>query len=548
MNITREKMNYDLVIVGAGPSGLSAAINFKKLCKQNNKDFSVCVVEKGSEVGAHILSGAILEPTALDELVENWRDLSDCPVKVQVNNESLNFLTETNSYSIPKFFIPPAMHNKGNFIISLGSFCKWLSQQAENLGVEIYPGFAASDLIIEDGVLSGIVTGDLGINKDGEQGSNFQPGIEIHSKYTLFAEGCRGHLGKKLMDNFDLRDNAEHQTYGIGLKELWEIKPENSNTGSVFHSVGWPLDNDTYGGSFLYHLDNNLVSYGFVIGLDYKNPYLSPYEEFQRFKLHPKIRHIFEGGRRISYGARALNEGGVQSLPKLSFPGGALIGCDAGTLNTPKIKGTHTAMKSGMIGAELVYDELSSKNENSEISRFDEKFHQSWAGKELKNARNVRPSFKYGLKFGMILSGIDQILLRGKAPWTLSHSEADHLSLKKKINAKKIDYPKPDNILTFDKLTNVSYSSTYHEENQPCHLQLKDTNLPISNNYQLFDSPEQRYCPAGVYEIVNENGDPKLNINAQNCIHCKTCDIKDPMQNINWITPEGGGGPNYTNM
>ena len=548
MNITREKMNYDLVIVGAGPSGLSAAINFKKLCKQNNKDFSVCVVEKGSEVGAHILSGAILEPTALDELVENWRDLSDCPVKVQVNNESLNFLTETNSYSIPKFFIPPAMHNKGNFIISLGSFCKWLSQQAENLGVEIYPGFAASDLIIEDGVLSGIVTGDLGINKDGEQGSNFQPGIEIHSKYTLFAEGCRGHLGKKLMDNFNLRDNAEHQTYGIGLKELWEIKPENSNTGSVFHSVGWPLDNDTYGGSFLYHLDNNLVSYGFVIGLDYKNPYLSPYEEFQRFKLHPKIRHIFEGGRRISYGARALNEGGVQSLPKLSFPGGALIGCDAGTLNTPKIKGTHTAMKSGMIGAELVYDELSSKNENSEISRFDEKFHQSWAGKELKNARNVRPSFKYGLKFGMILSGIDQILLRGKAPWTLSHSEADHLSLKKKINAKKIDYPKPDNILTFDKLTNVSYSSTYHEENQPCHLQLKDSNLPISNNYQLFDSPEQRYCPAGVYEIVNENGDPKLNINAQNCIHCKTCDIKDPMQNINWITPEGGGGPNYTNM
>ena len=548
MNITREKMNYDLVIVGAGPSGLSAAINFKKLCKQNNKDFSVCVVEKGSEVGAHILSGAILEPRALDELVENWRDISDCPVKVQVNNESLNFLTETNSYSIPKYFIPPAMHNKGNFIISLGSFCKWLSQQAENLGVEIYPGFAASDLIIEDGVLFGIVTGDLGINKDGEQGSNFQPGIEIHSKYTFFAEGCRGHLGKKLMDNFNLRDNVEHQTYGIGLKELWEVKPENSNTGSVFHSVGWPLDNDTYGGSFLYHLDNNLVSYGFVIGLDYKNPYLSPYEEFQRFKLHPKIRHIFEGGRRISYGARALNEGGVQSLPKLSFPGGALIGCDAGTLNTPKIKGTHTAMKSGMIGAELVYDELSSNNANSEISRFDEKFHQSWAGKELKNARNVRPSFKYGLKFGMILSGIDQILLRGKAPWTLSHSEADHLSLKKKINAKKIDYPKPDNILTFDRLTNVSYSSTYHEENQPCHLQLKDTNLPISNNYQLFDSPEQRYCPAGVYEIVNENGDPKLNINAQNCIHCKTCDIKDPMQNINWITPEGGGGPNYTNM
>ena len=548
MNITREKMNYDLVIVGAGPSGLSAAINFKKLCKKHNKDFSVCIVEKGSEVGAHILSGAILEPRALNELIDDWKDIEGCPVNVEVNDESLKFLTETNSYTIPGFLTPPVMHNKGNFIISLGSFSKWLSQEAESLGVEIYPGFAASDVIIQDGKLTGIVTGDLGIDKNGQQSTNFQPGIEIHSKYALFAEGCRGHLGKKLMDNFNLRDDVQHQTYGIGLKELWEVKPENSNTGSVFHSIGWPLDNQTYGGSFLYHLDKNLVSFGFVIGLDYKNPYLSPYEEFQRFKLHPKIKHIFEGGRRISYGARALNEGGIQSLPKLSFPGGALIGCEAGTLNTPKIKGTHTAMKCGMIGAELVYNELSSGKANSEISLFSKTFLNSWAGKELTEARNVRPSFKYGLKIGMIMSGIDQILLRGKAPWTLKHSEADHLSLKKKSEVKKIEYPKPDGVVTFDRLTNVSFSSTYHEENQPCHLQLNNENLPISNNFELFDSPEQRYCPAGVYEILNENGTPKLNINAQNCIHCKTCDIKDPRQNINWITPEGGGGPNYTNM
>ncbi len=548
MNITREKMNYDLVIVGAGPSGLSAAINFKKLCKKNNKDYSVCVVEKGSEVGAHILSGAILEPRALDELIENWKDIHDCPVKVPVKEESLKFLTETKSYNIPSIITPPVMHNKGNFIISLGSLCKWLSQQAENLGVEIYPGFAASELIIEDNRLVGIATGDLGVEKNGSQGSNFQPGIEIHSKITLFAEGCRGHLGKKLIKKFNLRENSQHQTYGIGLKELWEIKPENANPGEVFHSIGWPLDNDTYGGSFLYHLDKNLVSFGFVIGLDYKNPYLSPYEEFQRFKLHPKIRPIFEGGRRISYGARALNEGGYQSLPDLSFPGGALIGCDAGTLNTPKIKGTHTAMKSGMIASELVFNNLDSNNKNLDIPNFYNEFLRSWAGQELKKARNVRPSFKFGQKIGMIISGIDQLILRGKAPWTIKHGEEDHLSLKNKNEVKKINYPKADGVITFDRLTNVSYTSTYHEENQPCHLKLNDSKLPISNNLEFYDSPEQRYCPAGVYEIVNHEGSPKLNINSQNCIHCKTCDIKDPMQNINWITPEGGGGPNYSNM
>ncbi len=548
MSITREKMNYDLVIVGAGPSGLSAAINFKKLCKKEGKDFSVCVVEKGSEVGSHILSGAILEPRALDELIEDWRKIDDCPVKVQVKKESLRFLTETKSYEIPGIFTPPVMHNKGNFIISLGVFCKWLAKQAEDLGVEIYPGFAAADLLMENGKLNGIITGDLGLDRNGERGSNFQPGIEIYSKYTLFAEGCRGHLGKKLIKQFNLRENSQHQTYGIGLKELWEIKPENSNPGEVFHSIGWPLDNETYGGSFLYHLDNNLVSFGFVIGLDYKNPYMSPYEEFQRFKLHPKIKHIFEGGRRVSYGARALNEGGFQSLPKLSFPGGAVIGCDAGTLNTPKIKGTHTAMKSGMLASDLVFKELVSDSGGDEILNLHSSFMNSWAGRELKNARNVRPSFKYGLKIGMILSGIDQLIFRGKAPWTIKHAEEDHLSLRQKHEASIIKYPKPDGKITFDRLTNVSFTSTYHEENQPCHLKLNDEKLAISNNLLLYDSPEQRYCPAGVYEILYDNGSPKLNINSQNCIHCKTCDIKDPLQNINWITPEGGGGPNYTNM
>ena len=548
MNITREKMNYDLVIVGAGPSGLSAAINFKKLCKKNGKDLSVCVVEKGSEVGAHILSGAILEPRALNELFEDWKTDEDCPVKVQVKKESLKFLTETNSYKIPGIFTPSVMHNKGNFIISLGNFCKWLAKKAEDLGVEIYPGFSASELLIENDKLNGIITGDLGLDKNGERGPNFEPGIEIHSKYTLFAEGCRGHLGKRLINQFNLRQNSQHQTYGIGLKELWEVKPENSNPGEVFHSIGWPLDNETYGGSFLYHLDKNLVSFGFVIGLDYKNPHLSPYDEFQRFKLHPKIKNIFEGGRRISYGARALNEGGFQSLPKLSFPGGAILGCDAGTLNTPKIKGTHTAMKSGMIASDLVFKELISNSRNDEISNLNKSFMNSWAGQELKNARNVRPSFKYGLKIGMMLSGIDQIIFRGKAPWTLKHAEEDHLALKKKDEAKIIKYPKPDGKITFDRLTNVSFTSTYHEENQPCHLKLNDEKLAISNNLLLYDSPEQRYCPAGVYEILYDSGSPKLNINSQNCIHCKTCDIKDPLQNINWITPEGGGGPNYTNM
>ncbi len=544
----REKMNYDLLIVGAGPSGLAAAINFKKMCKANNKDYSVCLVEKGSEVGAHILSGAIIQPTALDELFVDWRENPECPVKVKVEKESLKFLTHSKSHNIPGFLLPPVMHNKGNFIISLGLLCKWLGAEAEKLGVEIYPGFAAADILTENGKLKGILTGDLGVGSDGQQTQNYQPGIEIHSKYTLFAEGCRGHLGKKLIEEFDLRKNSEHQTYGIGLKELWEVEQSKSKPGTVMHSIGWPLDTETYGGSFLYHLDKNLVSIGFVIGLDYKNPYLSPYEEFQRFKMHPSIKPLLQDGRRISYGARALNEGGWQSLPKMSFPGGSLIGCEAGTLNTPKIKGTHTAMKSGMIASELVFKKLEKNLHSDELENFQSEFINSWAGKELKSARNVRPSFKYGLKLGMILTGIDQILLRGKAPWTLRHGEPDHLSLREKDKVKKIIYPKPDGKVSFDRLTNVSFSSTYHEENQPVHLKILNKNIPIETNLAYFDSPEQRYCPAGVYEIVNNSGLNKLQINAQNCIHCKTCDIKDPSQNINWITPEGGGGPNYTGM
>ena len=541
-------MNYDLLIVGAGPSGLAAAIKFKKMCIENNKDYSVCIVEKGSEVGAHILSGAILQPTAMDELFDDWRDNAECPVKVEVKKESIKFMTNNKSFNIPNFLIPPVMHNKGNFIISLGSLCKWLGNEAEKLGVEIYPGFAASDIVIDNGILKGIVTGDLGVDIQGNPGQNYQAGIEIHSKFTLFAEGCRGHLGKKLMSQFDLRRKAQHQTYGIGLKELWEVKPENSKPGNVMHSIGWPLDQETYGGSFLYHLDKNLVSLGFVIGLDYKNPYLSPYEEFQRFKMHPSIKPLLDDGRRVSYGARALNEGGWQSLPKLSFPGGSLIGCEAGTLNTPKIKGTHTAMKSGIVASENVFRKLEQNLEGIELEDFQSEFNNSWAGKELKAARNVRPSFKYGLKLGTILTGIDQIILRGKAPWTLKHGEPDHCSLQEKTKAKKIDYPKSDGKITFDRLTNVSFSSTYHEENQPVHLKISDEKIPIDTNLALYDSPEQRYCPAGVYEIVNDEGLDRLQINAQNCIHCKTCDIKDPSQNINWITPEGGGGPNYTGM
>ena len=547
----REAMEYDVVIIGAGPSGLSAGIRLKQLAQEMDREISVCILEKGSEVGAHILSGAVLDPRALNELFPDWKELG-APLNTPVSAEKFMFLTEKGGLSWPAALLPPPMKNHGNYVISLANLCRWLGEQAEALGVEIYPGFAAAEVLYrEDGSVKGVATGDLGITKDGEEGPNHQVGMELHATFTLFGEGCRGSLGKQLMEQFGLRDDCEPQTYGIGLKELWEIDPEKHQEGLVMHTAGWPMQSDTYGGSFLYHLDNNQVSVGFVIALDYANPYLSPFEEFQRFKSHPKIRPMFEGGRRIAYGARALNEGGIQSLPKMTFPGGALIGCEAGTMIVPKIKGTHTAMKSGMLAAEAVFAAIGMGATGSEdLTDFSDAFANSWVQDELWTSRNMRPSFKWGLWGGTVYTGIDQMVLRGRAPWTLSHGHKDNETLKKASDATPIDYPKPDGEITFDRLTNVSFSATNHEEDQPAHLTLKDPSVPIDVNLALYDAPEQRYCPAGVYEIIRDDdgANPQLQINAQNCVHCKTCDIKDPTQNIVWVTPEGGGGPNYPNM
>lgn len=538
----REIMEYDVVIVGAGPSGLSAAIKLKQLSKDANKDLSVCVVEKGSEVGAHILSGAVIETKALDELIPDWKT-KDCPLKTKANHDKFLYLTETKSYQLPT---PPQMHNKGNYIISLSDFTKWLAEQAELLEVEIYPGFSASEVLFnEQDKVIGIATCDMGRLKDGSEGPNFEQGIELHAKQTVFSEGCRGHLGKILIKKFKLDIESSPQTYGIGIKELWEITPEKSKPGSILHTTGWPLKSDTYGGSFLYHLDKNKISIGFVVGLDYKNPYLSPYMEFQRFKHHPEIKKILEGGRRINYGARALNEGGIQSLPKLTFPGGMLVGCEAGFLNVPKIKGTHLAMKSGIIAASTILENIDTKDE---ISNFEDQIKNSWVWSELYKVRNIRPSFKWGFWKAIVYSALDTYIFRGNAPWTIDHHGTDHESLENKNKHEKINYPKPDNIISFDRLTNVSFSGTNHEENQPCHLTLKNEDVPIKTNLELYDNPETLYCPAGVYEIVINDNKPQLQINAQNCVHCKTCDIKDPTQNINWITPQGGGGPNYQGM
>ena len=545
----RESMEFDVVIVGGGPAGLAAATRLRQLANESGDEITVCIVEKGSEIGAHILSGAVLEPRALNELHPNWAE-EGAPVNVPVGDEKFYFLTEEKSISVPHFMLPPPMHNAGNYIISLGNLCRWLGEKAEEAGVDIFPGFAASEVLYnEDGSVKGIATGDMGIGKDGEPTDMHQPGMELHAKYTFFAEGCRGHLGKELMERYDLRANCEPQTYGIGIKELWEIDPEKHQEGLILHSAGWPLNRETYGGSFLYHLDNNQVSVGFVVGLDYRNPHLSPFEEFQRFKTHPEIRPFFEGGRRVAYGARAINEGGIQSLPKLTFPGGVLIGCEAGTLNMPKIKGSHTAMKSGMLAAEAAFEALVNGDQGgNELEGYATSFRKSWVYEELHEARNVRPSFKLGLFGGTLMTGIDQVLFNGRAPWTLSHGHRDHETLMPANQMPVIEYPKPDNEITFDRLTNVSFSATNHEENQPVHLTLKDDSVPVAHNLSLFAGPESRFCPAGVYEIVENDGEKAFQINAQNCVHCKTCDIKDPTQNIHWVVPEGGGGPNYPNM
>ncbi|MEX0730199.1 MAG: electron transfer flavoprotein-ubiquinone oxidoreductase [Aquisalimonadaceae bacterium] len=547
--VERESMEFDVLIVGAGPAGLSAAIRLRQLATEAGKDdFSVCVIEKGSEVGAHILSGAVIEPRALNELIPDWKD-KGAPLNTPAEADSFLFLTEKRAFRLPT---PPQMHNHGNYIVSLGNVCRWLAEQAEAAGVEVFPGFAAAEVLYhEDGAVKGVATGDMGILKDGSHGPHYEPGVELHARQTLFSEGCHGSLTKQLVAKFDLRRDSDPQTYGIGIKELWEVDPARHQPGKVIHAMGWPLDRKTYGGAFLYHLEDNQVSVGYVVGLDYQNPYLSPFEEMQRFKTHPAIRGTFEGGRRIAYGARALVEGGIQSLPRVHFPGGVLIGDSAGFLNVPKIKGTHNAMKSGMVAAEAVFTALNENDAPSqEVTAYLDGLKASWIWDELYRVRNLRPSFaRWGLFGGVAYSAVDTYLLRGKAPWTF-HNHADHEQLRPKSEYKRIDYPKADGKLTFDRLSSVFISNTNHEEDQPSHLRLKDDAVAITVNLEKYDAPEQHYCPAGVYEIVRDDDgtNPRLQINAQNCVHCKTCDIKDPTQNIDWVTPQGGDGPNYPNM
>ena len=542
----REVMEFDVVIVGAGPAGLSAAIRLKQLAAENDHEVSVCVIEKGSEVGAHILAGACFEPRALNELIPDWKE-KGAPLNQPADEDRFLLLTESNHIRLPT---PPQMNNHGNYVISLGNLARWLAEQAEALEVEVYPGFAAAEVLYdEQGRVKGVATGDLGIGRDGEQKSGYTPGVELHAKYTLFAEGARGSLTRMLTDKFGLRDNCDPQTYGIGIKELWEIDPAKHKPGLVIHTIGWPLDTKTYSGSFLYHMENNQVAVGLVIGLDYQNPHISPFDEFQRLKQHPALRDYFEGAKRIAYGARALTEGGFQSVPQLAFPGGVLIGCTAGFMNVPKVKGSHTAMKTGMLAAEAAFEALKDGRANDVLDAYPALYEQSWVHQELKKVRNIRPSFNRGLLAGLAYSALDTYLFRGNAPWTFHHHE-DHKSLKPASACKKIVYPKPDGKISFDKLSSVFLSNTNHEEDQPIHLRLKDPSVPVTVNLPTYDAPEQRYCPAGVYEIVREEDgtNPRLQINAQNCVHCKTCDIKDPSQNIVWVTPEGGGGPNYPNM
>jgi electron-transferring-flavoprotein dehydrogenase len=541
----RESMGFDVVIVGGGPAGLAAAIRLKQI----NHEISVCLIEKGAEIGAHILSGAVMDPRALDELIPDWRTLG-APLVTPVSEDRFLLLTRSASSKIPNFLLPKCFQNHGNYVVSLGQVTRWMGEQAELLGVEIYPGFAGAEVLYdENGAVRGVATGDMGVGRDGNPTDAYQSGMELCGKYVLFAEGCRGHLGKQLEARFNLRENSDPQTYGLGIKELWEISPEQFQSGLVLHSAGWPLSSDTYGGAFLYHWGDNLVSVGFVVGLGYSNPYLSPFEEFQRFKTHPAIREFFVGGKRITYGARAIAAGGLQSLPKLVFPGGALLGDDAGFLNASRIKGSHAAIKSGALAAEALAEALVEGRARDELISYPEKFRKSWLYEELYRARNFKPYLSKGTYTGALLVGIDQLLFRGKAPWTL-HNTADFSKLRTAAECVPIAYPKPDGVLTFDRLSSVFLSNTNHEEDQPCHLQLKDPALPIQVNLARYDAPEQRYCPAGVYEIVrNDKGEnPRLQINSQNCVHCKTCDIKDPTQNINWVAPQGGQGPIYQSM